>query len=102
MQFFCCFSILSSLNEDLGLQKGESHPLPWHPPVCDEPYPKKFQQVPNHVITQYLTPSKTNKLKPQSELMKHLRHFVNAELKADEELGQRIHAALNRVSPLSC
>jgi hypothetical protein len=88
----------SSLNEALGLKEGENHPLPWHPPVCDEPYPKKFQQVPSHVISHYLTPSKSNKLKPQPKLMKHLHQFVQADLKADEELGQRIHAALKRVS----
>ncbi|XP_059487798.1 tetratricopeptide repeat protein 17 [Neocloeon triangulifer] len=88
--------IYSCLNEDLGLKSGENHPLPWHPPVCEEDFRKKFPQVPNHVMNQFFSPGKANKLKAQPVLMKHLRQFVNGELEADEELGQRIYSALEK------
>ncbi|CAB3377719.1 Hypothetical predicted protein [Cloeon dipterum] len=85
------------LNEGLNLKKGENHPLPWHPPMCEEDFRRKFPQIPNNVMNNFLSPGKSNKLKAQPSLMKHLREFVDAELEADEELGQRIHAALEKV-----
>ncbi|CAB3377716.1 Hypothetical predicted protein [Cloeon dipterum] len=84
------------LNEGLNLKKGENHPLPWHPPMCEEDFRRKFPQIPNNVMNNFLSPGKSNKLKAQPSLMKHLREFVDAELEADEELGQRIHAALEK------
>jgi hypothetical protein len=81
----------------IGLSQSE-HSLPWHPPLCSEKVGDPDVSPAALIkLRQLLPPSKPIKLKPDTDLMGRLLSYVDRTTSLEEEFGQRILTALNKV-----
>ncbi|XP_017779959.1 PREDICTED: tetratricopeptide repeat protein 17 isoform X2 [Nicrophorus vespilloides] len=89
------FQINKMLSEDLAIEDGAEHPLPWYPPLCEHP---KAEELGLHHPVLRMTMPKNQPLSLHPILKNHFLGYVN-EGKGDEaEIGQRILSAVKKKS----